>query len=238
MGYRHHSFDRVRLQIASGIEDSWIATMWQYCVNRTDNRICRWQSPGESGPEVYVKVYRRRPSHGLLKRWRPGRAIKEGNGYLEFSKRGIQTVPLIAWGEERHWGLWQRGVVVTEAIDAITVEEEYTSDENVELLCDTAELLARIHTVGLTHGDPLARNFLATRPDPVPFDLPSWGKLTPSSQREDLIRFLGSMLQLTENREITQDLLCRYTDRIDNLPQTEEDLLQESQNYVLRKKQA
>ena len=96
MGYRHHSFDRVRLQIASGIEDSWIATMWQDCVNRTDNRICRWQSPGESGPEVYVKVYRRRPSHGLLKRWRPGRAIKEGNGYLEFSKIGIQKVPLLA----------------------------------------------------------------------------------------------------------------------------------------------
>lgn len=237
MSYKHHHFDGVRLRLAPGIGDDWIAAMWKECVTGTTKRISRWQLPEENGITVYVKVYRRRPSHGLLKRLKPGRAQREGAGYIEFASREIEVLPLLAWGEERHWGLWERGVVVTKAVDARTVEAEFLSTDDTDLLFDTAQQLARIHAADISHGDPLARNFLATRPVPTPFDLPSWSRLTRASQHKDLIRFLGSMANLTGCLELTRDLLSRYTDLMDNLPANEKDLLNEAQKYALEKNQ-
>lgn len=238
MRYRNYSFGDVRLQISSEFPDSSIQTMWQQCALDSDERVCRWRPSEADALELFVKIYRRRSSHGFLKRIQSSRAIREGKGYLEFQQRGIETVPLMAWGEERQWGLWQRGIVVTKAINARTVEEEFATTGDLPLLIETCQQLCAIHSQGLTHGDPLARNFLATKPHPTPFDLPSWGQMTPSSHKKDLIRFLGSMLQLTENYEIMSDLLSRYTERIDNLPQSEEDLLQQAQIYARGKKQA
>ncbi|PCJ14662.1 MAG: hypothetical protein COB10_03410 [Planctomycetota bacterium] len=235
--HKQHHFDGVRLQLATGFDAEWIPAMWKECVTGTTQRTSRWQLPDEYGTAVFVKVYRRRPSHGLLRRLLPGRAQREGLGYIEFSNRGIDTIPLLAWGEERYWGLWERGVVVTKAVDAKTVEEEFSTSEDTELLFDTSEQLARIHGVGLSHGDPLVRNFLATRPVPTPFDLPSWSRLSRSSQRRDLIRFLGSIASLTGCLEMTADLLSRYSEQMAHLPQSEEDLLEEAQKYALEKKQ-
>lgn len=237
MSYRDHHFDGVRLRLAPEFGTDWIPAMWEECVTGTTKRISRWRFPGENGIAVFVKVYRRKPSKGLLRRLKPGRAEREGAGYIEFSSREIEVPPLIAWGEERHWGLWELGVVVTKAVDARTVEQEFASSEDTDILFDTAKQLARIHLTGIAHGDPLARNFLATRPVPTPFDLPSWSRLTRASQRKDLIRFLGSMVILTGCPEMTRDLLSRYTNQMDNLPVTEEDLLNEAQKYALGKKQ-
>jgi tRNA A-37 threonylcarbamoyl transferase component Bud32 len=239
ISHSSHDFDGIRLHHTSGFGDAWLAEMWNQCVSGTTDRISRWQIPANDGQKeiaVYVKIYRKRPSHRLLKRVLPSRALQEGKGYLEFARRGIKTVPLIAWGEERRWGLWQQGVIVTEAINAKTVEEEYTVHNDPDLLVKTAQQLSRIHNIGLAHGDPLARNFLATAETPIPFDLPSWSHRTVKSQRQDLIRFLGSMWALTGNKKMTQTLLSCYREKMDDLPLNTEDLLCEAEEYS-RKKQ-
>ena len=142
ISYKHHHLDGVHLRIAPGFGDEWIPAMWEECVTGTAQHITRWKLPGEDGIAVFVKAYRRRPSHGLLRRMQPGRAQREGMGYVEFSSKGIEVIPLIAWGEERHWGLWEVGIVVTKALDARTVEEEFASGEDTDLL---ERGLARIH---------------------------------------------------------------------------------------------
>lgn len=236
ISHNQHRFDGVRLHLVTDISADWIPAMWQECVNGSTDRTSRWKLPDEFDITVFVKVYRRRPSHGLLRRLLPGRALHEGRGYVEFSNRGIHTVPLIAWGEERHWGLLERGVVVTRAIEANTVEEEFSNSEDTELLFATAEQLARIHVAGLAHGDPLVRNFLATQPTPTPFDLPSWSRLSRSSQFKDLIRFLGSVAGLTDCLELNRNLLARYAVRMKHLPGSVDDLLDGAQKYALEKK--
>ncbi|MGE4618375.1 MAG: lipopolysaccharide kinase InaA family protein [Planctomycetota bacterium] len=238
--HRSHNFDRIRLQVTAGFGDAWLMEMWNQCVSGTTDRILRWQIPANDGQKdtaAYVKIYRKRPSHRLLKRILPSRALREGNGYLEFARRGIKTVPLIAWGEERRWGLWQQGVVVTAAIEAKTVEQEFTINKDPDLLMKTAQQLAQIHEADLAHGDPLARNFLATVDAPTPFDLPSWSQRTARSQSKDLIRFLGSILTLTGSQKMTRTLLSCYREKMNDLPLSTEDLLGKAEDYS-RKKQA
>jgi len=89
---------------------------------------------------------------------------------------------------------------------------------------------------GLAHGDPLVRNFLATQLTPTPFDLPSWSRLSRSSQFKDLIRFLGSVAGLTDCLELNRNLLARHSVRMKHLPGSVDDLLDGAQKYALEKK--
>jgi tRNA A-37 threonylcarbamoyl transferase component Bud32 len=92
-----------------------------------------------------------------------------------------------------------RGVVITRLIDGPTVAEDYLARRNARTVDRAAESLARIHRAGLAHGDPRLRNFLVSGETILAFDLCSWGRLSERRRREDLVKFLGSTMTITEH---------------------------------------
>lgn len=182
------------------------------------------------GRRASVKVYNRRAGHGLLRRMRPGRSILEAAGYFAFAQAGLPTARLLVWAEERRAGLWQRGVIATELVDAPTVAE--AAGAQPELIEDAARLLARIHRAGLAHGDARTRNFLATREGVVAFDLEHWAALGAGLAERDLADLLGSALRVTADEAAVVRALAAYAAGGGAAALTEEDAVAEARAWA------
>ena len=191
--------------------------------------------PGRTG-EVMVKFYRLRKKDGFLRRLRTSRALLEAAGYRAFQQHGLAVPELVLWGETRRWGLFELGVVVTTRVPAISVADEFASTGRIELLQATAEQLGTIHRAGLAHGDPYTRNFLATRPHPMPLDIASWSHFGRSSQLQDLIRFTCSIQKLTGDPALARDLLRHYEQHGRPLPGTVDDVIARADTYAKDRK--
>lgn len=202
--------NRARLFIARGVPEDWVRNL---VVSIYEKRLggvtCQTSPQGWTG-EIFVKVYRRRPKHNLLRLLRASRAVLEGAGYLAFMERGLAVPELILWGESRRRGLFEFGIVATLRIDAPSVAEAYLASRDNALLFATAEELGAIHKAGLAHGDPYARNFLATQPRPTPLDVASWSRLGKASQIKDLTRFACSIIKMTDDLNLTKVALLHY----------------------------
>ena len=206
--YRPLRFGTDRVTALARLPVEWVARAWDEAGLAERRGIFELAMPG--GLLAVIKVYRPRPRHGLWRRFRTSRAIREGRGYRAFRARGVRTPLLLFYGERRRAGLWELGAVATLRVDAIPVDEAFARDRDDEMLHCAASVLADVHRAELAHGDPRLRNFLATRPRPMPFDLPSWGRLTGPAQERDLSRFLGSSAVLTKDPAFTASLLERY----------------------------
>jgi tRNA A-37 threonylcarbamoyl transferase component Bud32 len=155
-----------------------------------------WTAP--RGSTAFVKVYNPRPKHSALRRLRHSRAMAEGQGYLAFAEAGIPTPRLLAWGEARKRGFWTQGLVVTEVERSPTVAERFRESQELNVLQRAMQCLVLIHQRGLAHGDARLRNFFIDERRVLAFDLCSWQRLKKTSRRDDLVRFLGSCLTLSE----------------------------------------
>lgn len=166
---------------------------------------------GDSGVEAFVKVYNRRGKHGIRRRIKHGRSVREGEGYVRFAAAGIVTPRVLVWGEERVRGLWERGVIATELIHRRTVAEAYSRDGDASEIDSAARSLAGIHGKGLVHGDARTRNFFAGSEVAMAFDLCSWGSLTKGKRRRDVVVLAGSAIALTSDEEAGRRVIEVYT---------------------------
>jgi hypothetical protein len=232
-----------RIHVAPEVDAEWAREVWDAHVRSGRERLVIVDLPGErrdgsSAPAptgtAFVKVYRPRAKHGLLRRLRPGRAAREGRGYEAFARAGLPAVRLLFWGEERRWALLRVGAVATLQVAAEPVSVAYGSAPREDLLQRTAAALGAIHRAGLAHGDPRTRNFLATMPVPLAIDLPSWSTLSRRSQTQDLVRFLGSALVLSGGIEGADKLLEVYGTEGLPLPVPSEELLGLADRYRLK----
>ncbi len=214
----------------TSIPQTWLLEVLNQTPTTADRHYQQAPLPNTTGA-AFVKTYNRRPRHTLRRRLKSGRSIHEARGYIAFANKGIPTPTLLFWGERRVMGglLWESGVIGTGLIDAPTVADRYANTPSLELLERTAHALAHIHSVGLAHGDPRTRNFLAPEtpaqapaPEIIPFDLCSWGALTPRRRQDDLVKLLGSAVALTNgDSEIVTPMIdayqsaCRLDERLD-----------------------
>ncbi len=229
---RARSIDGTRVWVDWQLDDEWAAGLWRTIAANDHDDFLHPELPG--GGSAVVKIYRRRPKHGLLRRLRAGRAEREGNGYVAFNRRSVPTVKLLMFGEARRAGLHEWGAVVTRREDVPTVAEAFAADGDVERLRATAQLLAGIHAAGLTHGDALTRNFLAASPRPIAFDLASWGWRKRSARTEDMVRFLGS-ITASAGRDVAADVLAHYRGWAADLPDADDELLDAAERYAATK---
>jgi hypothetical protein len=231
--YRELRWGPLRVTAATDLPEPWVREVVERATGRGKKSLA--VEPHETG-EALVKVYRRRPRHGRWRRLRKSRAVREGEGYREFERRGIPSPRLLLYGERRRWGLWDFGVVATERVEVGTIDMVWPAGRDDGLLAAAAEVLAGIHGAGLAHGDPRLRNFLAARPRPLPFDLASWAPLTRSGHRRDLVRFLGSASLLTGDAGRVEELLARYAEDGPALPDSRGELLAAAADYAREKR--
>ena len=227
--------DFLRGHFLSKIDENWMKEAMAAEKNAESDLWTHPLPPSLGQGEAFLKVYRRRAKHGLLRRLRPGRAAREGSGYRAFAGRNIETPQLLFDLEERRKGLFEKGYIATVRIDAPTVAEAYVQEKDDHWLEATVKSLLNIHQAGLAHGDPRTRNFLATHPVPMPFDLPSWNPLSRVSQAVDLERLLGSVLLLTEDIQQVEYLLKLYADQSPIPLVKQERLLERAVAYRERK---
>jgi tRNA A-37 threonylcarbamoyl transferase component Bud32 len=188
-------------------------------------------NPLHVGPVAVVKIVRTRPAHSWLRRLRASRCVHEGRGYQAYARRGLRTPNLVAYGEERRRGLFVRGFVATQRVAARTVAEACAERPDASRLFATAEELAILHRAGVCHGDPRLRNFLDTRPRPLALDLASWSSMSHRALRQDVIRFVGSVLLLTKDPGLTAQLQDAVTRGLPALPAPAPTLLEEARRW-------
>lgn len=215
--FRRFSSGRVRFHALQGCDEAWMLELWRRIDVEARARVS-CVAPSDGGDEVFVKVYRRRPEHRLLRRLGRGRAASEAAGFQAFARANLPVVPLLAWAEERRFGLLEKGMVVTAKVAVRTVAEVYAETQGREWLEAVIDELVTIHRAGLAHGDPRTRNFLATRPRVTAFDLPSWSRKARGAQVRDLVRCLGSVTKLVGEAGASHDLLSRYEESFGSLP--------------------
>jgi tRNA A-37 threonylcarbamoyl transferase component Bud32 len=227
---------RARLHLAEGVSPEWARDLVRLVLEKDPREVMRHAPPPGWTGEAMVKIYVRRPKHNLLRLLRAGRSELEAAGYRAFSERGLTVPELILWGESRRRGLFEFGIVATLRIDAPSVAEAYAASQEEALLFATAEELGRIHKAGLAHGDPYARNFLATKPRPTPLDVASWSRLRKASQLKDLTRFACSIIKLTKDLAQARRMILHYEKFGRPLPVSMDNLINKAIAYAKVKK--
>jgi SAM-dependent methyltransferase len=166
--------------------------------------------PDASG-EAFVKVFTRRPNHGLARRAMPSRAVDEVEACERFREATLPVHEPLCVGEHRVDGLWERSFVASRAVPGA---EDYAAAlvrsgeaERRALAAELGGFLGRIHAEGLCHGDARAANFVRSARGPVAIDVcqSNWGK-----PREDLATLLGSVLSATADRGAVEAAFQAY----------------------------
>jgi len=147
----------------------------------------------------------------FIHRLRPRYGYKEGHAYLNYLAKGILTPAPVAFGEEWTMGVRNRGLIVTEAIDAPTVQACLAQPGGDRWFCKAFDMLQAIHAAGLTHGDANLVNFLAREDDVIAIDLENARQITPKKQQSDLVNVLKSYFLVHAETQAALDCLQRYT---------------------------
>ena len=165
------------------------------------SRTSRLALPGGT---YYLKLY-----HAAGKRLRRyfGRSkiSKEWRNLLTLRNLGVPGAGIVAYGEERRFGLFQRGALVTEEI-ASAVNLSALGALHPELFADgqwmrsvlrqLAEMTRRMHSAGFTHGDLHWRNVLVTTRGPPKvylIDCPAGRRWPRPLLRARVVRDLASL---------------------------------------------
>ncbi|MEW6080055.1 MAG: lipopolysaccharide core heptose(II) kinase RfaY [Thermodesulfobacteriota bacterium] len=221
-----------RVHAAPAVDESWILTIWnRYVDSAKYGSVLVDLSETNPAGKAVIKVYVSRRRGNIPRRLKTSRAAHEGRGYLAFARAGIPVVPLLFWGEKRHLALFEAGAVATLHMAADTVSEAFRKTADDKLLHRAAAALGAIHRAGLVHGDPRTRNFLVDGPRLTVIDLPSWSRFSRRSQRNDLMRFLGSAALLTGEIKKTETLLDIYVNKGRPLPVGRRKLLEMADRY-------
>jgi len=131
------------------------------------NQVLRY----EFGNSAYfIKRYHRWGS-SLLRKWFRSRVRNEWENLIYFSRIGIPTPSLLAYGECRSWGTYQKGYLITEAVpegkdlEAIAKEPHplfLEREWRKAAIRQVALHLQLLHREGFTCHDLKWRNILAT----------------------------------------------------------------------------
>lgn len=115
----------------------------------------------------YIKVYSK--AGKFLRRFLGRSRLRgEWENLLFFQSLGISTAPVIAYGEERRWGMFNRGILVTaEVRGAIDLEKMSQSTQRLSnvacrrhIMNRIADIAATLHSAGFIHNDLKWRNIL------------------------------------------------------------------------------
>ena len=225
--------DHFTLWLEPGLETDWIEHVLASLPPGPKRGYVNVPLPASLSPgEAMVKVYNRRPKHTVLRRLRRGKSVREARGMRVFAGAGLPVVRLLGWGEERTFGLWQRGVIITERVHAVTLADAYADAPEPEVFDGGIEQLARIHRAGLSHGDARAGNFMIAGDDVVIIDVEAWSRINPGSRSRDLVRYLGSVIAATGDPGAAESLLDRYEQLAGGSTDSREALLARAAAYA------
>lgn len=127
------------------------------------------------GKRYYVKHYFAVGSGWWRNLLWPQRVEKEWNNLMAFAGWGIPTARLVAYGQERRWGRFVRGSLVTEELPATMDLAQLARAADPRLkdgawVAAVSAQLARatrtLHAAGFVHNDLKWRNLLVDRSDP------------------------------------------------------------------------
>ena len=199
-----------RLHVVADVDDAWAWDLWD---ERLADGVRHAEHGLPDGGRAFVKLYPRRPAHGVLRRLRGGRAEREGRGCLAFARAGLPVVSPILWGERRVRHLLEAGLVATRRVQRPTLADAFLESFDAGLLAGGVVLLARVHAAGLVHGDARLRNLLATEPEPTCCDLAQWRTAGPRAVARDLRAYLASASVLAGRDAPLDAWLDRYEAR-------------------------
>lgn len=233
--FRKVSVGQGKLLVAECVDDNWLHAFYDEIGSNADDDAGT-VSGAKAGPagigQVYVKRYRYRPGHSLVRRLGPNRARREGAGYRAFARKGIPTPRLLVYGDTRKTGLFVKGLVATAMLDAVNLVDHYRTTGEEEMIVAAARFLAHIHTSGLAHGDACLRNYLVSGSSAMALDLPSWSRFTRKAWLNDLTRFLGSGLKLTSDDALVTHVMDEYLEAFGRLPSSRTTLIAHAQTYA------
>lgn len=98
-----------------------------------------------------------------------GRFVSEYRNLKLFGKLGIPTPEIVLFGGQWRWGVLQRGVLATRAVENASALSEWAQNHWLyrrgrpwlrQLLADLADYTRRLHDQGFAHVDLKARNIL------------------------------------------------------------------------------
>lgn len=118
----------------------------------------------------YIKRYHRAGKH-LRRFLGPSRIKTEWRNLLFFKHLGIQTADIIGYGEERLWGIFQRGAMITQELEATydlksLQEQQSPLLKNPAWVAQISQQIAQntrlLHQHEFVHNDLKWRNILVT----------------------------------------------------------------------------
>ncbi|MDO8828024.1 lipopolysaccharide kinase InaA family protein [Methylophaga sp.] len=139
----------------------------------THERISGVIRISHQGRRYYVKRYVS-GGKGLRRFLGKPRIQSEWENLLWFAQQGIATAPVVAYGMETQWGLFQRGAMITEEIP---VSEDLASLARADdprlsdakwvnkISLQAAQMLQKMHKNGFVHNDFKWRNLLVDDQD-------------------------------------------------------------------------
>jgi len=117
----------------------------------------------EENPLVVRRLNYGRLSHRLRDLLRTSRARRAFNRGLQLERNAIRTPRMIAVGEWRRLGWPMKAYVVTEEVSgAVSIGRFFTQKHFLprSVVCQSAELIARLHNAGFSHRDLKDTNVL------------------------------------------------------------------------------
>ncbi len=183
-----------------------LTTTWNRVQNEPFERFCTLESALSNGAEVvnhsglsylvkakvnqgdyYIKIYTKAGKH-LRRLFGRSRIRGEWENIFLFQSLGIATVPVITYGEECRWGMFIKGILVTEEISGAIDLQEISQKSNLlsdvfyrrQLLKKIAEITATLHNNKFIHNDLKWRNILisnASDPEVFLIDCPLGRKM-------------------------------------------------------------
>lgn len=167
----------------------------------TQDRISRVVRCYLGERHFYIKCYNLAGKH--LQNWLGvPRIQREWENLLYFQALGLPTPLLVAFGKKRHWGRFDRGVLVTQEVQAsrdlanLAASEAWPSLPyrwRVDVANQVMDGVARLHEQGFCHGDLYWRNLLVRgmrQPTVYFFDCPAgrfwWGAFLNYRRIKDL----------------------------------------------------
>ena len=140
------------------------------------------------GETFYVKYYKK-AGKGLRRWFGRSRVRGEWENLHYFARLGIPTPPIIAYGEQRSWGGFQGGFLVTQALPNTCnlqqffeegIYKQYAPQALRRLIKHIAQYTKQLHSRQFVHKDLKWRNILVSltkRPSIYFIDCPLGGKV-------------------------------------------------------------
>ena len=183
----------------------------------SSDALCRVLRVAIDGRRFYVKLYAGN-GKSLVRQWfglrgmlAPQRVMREARNLQFFREHGLPTATVVAYGQERFFGSFVRGALVTEEVPN-TCDLAKIVREQPECLNDRrwfesisqqiAEMTRTLHDLGFAHNDLKWRNLLVSEggaPKVYLIDCPFGNRWWPVFLRYRIVKDLASLDREAKN---------------------------------------